>query len=83
MCLRSGTTTIRLYRNLLTYKDSGDVVLEDGRRRRRSQGGYTVTFFSHFGRGRRLVDALLPKDAMPVRERISELKKEAWWGVDV
>ncbi|OXG66515.1 hypothetical protein C351_01766 [Cryptococcus neoformans c8] len=61
----------------------GDVVLEDGRRRRRSQGGYTVTFFSHFGRGRRLVDALLPKDAMPVRERISELKKEAWWGVDV
>lgn len=79
MCLRSGTTTIRLYRNLLTYMDSGDVVLEDGWRRRRSQGGCAAVFFSQLGRGRRFVNALLREDAMPVRERISELKEEAWW----
>lgn len=63
--------------------DPGDVVSEDGRRRRASQGGCTAVFFSQFGQGRRFVDASLPKNAIPARERISELKDEVWWGVDI
>lgn len=82
MCLWN-RTILNFYLNLLTYMDPGDVVSEDGRRRRASQGGCTAVFFSQFGQGRRFVDASLPKNAIPARERISELKDEVWWGVDI